>query len=118
MKVLQPIETEQTLLIVPRQYVEANDLQMVLIKDGTRETETLTGLTSVVDGNYLSIAVAFAILSEGGLYSLELTQGDTLIYRDKVYCTAQTDNKIKHTLTENEYDQNQAFPTGQQYITL
>lgn len=118
MKVLQPVETEQTLLIVPRQYVEASDLQLVLTKDGTRESETLTDITSTIDGNYLSIAVTSAILTEGSTYFFELTQGDTLLYRDKVYCTTQTDKDVKHTLNTNEYEQHATMPTGQQYITL
>src|SRR6056300_626842 len=83
MKVLQPVQTEQTLLIVPRQYVEANDLQIVLTEDGSKKSETLTGITSTISGNYLSIAVTSAILTEGSMYFLELTQGGTLLYRDK-----------------------------------
>jgi hypothetical protein len=118
MKVLQPVQTEQTLLIVPRQYVEANDLQIVLTEDGSKKSETLTGITSTISGNYLSIAVSSAILTEGSMYFLELTQGGTLLYRDKVYCTTQTDTSVKHTLNTNEYDQYQAFPEDQQYITL
>jgi hypothetical protein len=118
MKVLRPIATEQTLLLVPREYLEASDLQIVLTKDGTQESETLTGVVSTTFGNYISVTVSFSILVEGDTYFLEMTQGSKLLYRDKVFCTAQADKSVLHTLNENQYDQHESYPADQQYITL
>lgn len=116
MIVLQPITTAQTISIVPRQYVEDNDLQLVITQDGTKKSQTLTGLTSTIVGNYINISITSNILTEGKLYAVELTQGSTLLFRDKIYCTSQTDKDVAHTLNTDKYDQHQAYPTGQQYI--
>ena len=116
MIVLQPITTEQTISIVPRQYVEASNLQMVITEDGTRKTQTLTNLTSVIVGNYIEIDITSNILTEGNLYFVELTQGSTLLFRDKIYCTSQTSKDAAHTLNTDKYEEYQSSPNGQKYI--
>jgi hypothetical protein len=116
MKVLQPISEPQTIKIVPRQYIEANDLVLTITQDGTSKSEVLSNLVSVINGNYIDIEITSNIMTEGELYFIELTQGSTLLYRDKAFCTSQTDKSVEHTLNTNQYEQNQAYPTGQQYI--
>mgnify|MGYP006943314289 CR=1 FL=1 len=116
MIVLQPITTEQTITIVPRQYVEASNLQLVITEDGTRKTQTLTNLTSDIVGNYIEIDITSNILTEGNLYFVELTQGSTLLFRDKIYCTSQTDKDVAHTLNTDKYEEYQSSPSGQKYI--
>ena len=103
MKVLLPSTNSQTLKIIPRSYVEAGDLTLVIKEDGTGKTETLTNLTSTIDGNYISIPCTFSILSEGSLYFMELKQGSSLLFRDKVYVTSQTDRKQKQTINSGKY---------------
>lgn len=116
MIVLQPITTEQTISIVPRQYVEADDLKLVITQDGTKKSQTLTGLTSVIVGNYIEIDITSNILKEGNLYFVELTQGSTLLFRDKIYCTSQTSKDVVHTLNTDKYEEYQSSPSGQKYI--
>ena len=118
MKVLLPSTDEQIIKIIPRTYVEASDLTLVITRDGTGETETLTSLTSTIDGNYISIPCTFSILSEGSIYFMELKQGSALLFRDKVYVTAQTDRTQKHTLNTGKYTEHSAAPTGEKYITI
>ena len=118
MKVLLPSTNSQILKIVPRSYVEASDLTLVIKEDGTGKTETLTNLTSTIDGNYISIPCTFSILSEGSLYFMELKQGSSLLFRDKAYVTSQTDRKQKQTLSSGKYTEHTAAPTGQKYITV
>ena len=118
MKVLLPSTNSQILKIAPRSYVEASDLTLVIKEDGTGKTETLTNLTSTIDGNYISIPCTFSILSEGSLYFMELKQGSSLLFRDKVYVTSQTDRKQKQTINSGKYTEHTAAPTGQKYITV
>jgi hypothetical protein len=118
MKVLLPSTSLQTLKIIPRSYVEASNLSLVIKEDGTGKTETLTSLTSTIDGNYISIPCTFSILSEGSLYFMELKQGSSLLFRDKVYVTSQTDRKQKQTINSGKYTEHTAAPTGQKYITV
>ena len=118
MKVLLPSSSEQTINIIPRSYVEASDLSLVIKQDGTNNSQTLSSLTSTIVGNYLSIPCTFTILSEGSLYSMEIKQSSTLLFRDKVYVTAQTDRTQKHTLNTSKYTEHSAVGTGTQYITV
>ena len=74
MKVLLPSSSEQTIKIIPRSYVEASDLSLVIKQDGTNNSQTLSSLTSTIVGNYLSIPCTFTILSEGSLYSMEINK--------------------------------------------
>lgn len=115
---LLPNTNTQTLSIIPRQYIEASDLALVIKEDGTKKTETLTDLTSVVNGNFLDIDCIFSILSEESSYSIEVKQGDTLLYRDKVYCTSKTDTTVSHTLNTDKYNQYDAETEDQQYIII
>jgi len=115
---LLPSTGTQTISIIPREYIEASDLSLVIKEDGTRKTETLTGLTSVINTNFLDIDCAFSILSEDSAYSIEVKQGDTLLYRDKVYCTSKTDTTLSHTLNTDEYNNYDSETEGQQYIII
>ena len=115
---LLPSTDSQTISIIPRQYTEASDLELVIKEDGTRKTETLEALTSIINGNFLDIDCTFSILSEDSAYSIEIKQGDTLLYRDKVYCTSKTDTTISHTLNTDKYNQHDSETEGQQYIII
>jgi hypothetical protein len=115
---LLPNSSSQTLSIIPRQYIEASDLELVIKEDGTKKTETLTGLTSTINGNFLDIECTFSILSDDSSYSIEIKQSSTLLYRDKVYCTSQTSSTVSHTLNTNEYNNYDSEVAGQQYIII
>ena len=115
---LLPNTDPQTLSIIPRQYVVASDLKLVIVEDGTKKTETLEGLTSVVNGNFLDIKCTFSILSAESSYSIEVKQGQTLLYRDKIYCTSQVSSTISHTLNTSEYNQYDSDSQEQQYIII
>jgi len=115
---LLPNTDPQTISIVPREYTEASDLELVIKEDGTRKTETLSDLTSVINGNFLDIECTFSILSEDNSYSIEVKQGDTLLYRDKIYCTAKVDTTISHTLNTDQYNQHDSETSDQQYIII
>lgn len=115
---LLPNTNPQTISIVPREYIEASDLGLVIKEDGTRKTETLTNLTSVINGNFLDIECTFSILSEDSSYSIEVKQGDTLLYRDKVYCTTKVDTTVSHTLNTDQYNQHDSETSDQQYIII
>ena len=84
MIILLPVSTSQTIKIVPRSYLEDSNVQLKITEDGTRKTETLTGLTATYSGNFIEIPCTFSILSEGKMYYIEVQE---LV----IYCT-----EIKH----------------------
>jgi hypothetical protein len=118
MIILLPVSTSQTIKIVPRSYLEDSNVQLKITEDGTRKTETLTSLTATYSGNFIEIPCTFSILSESKMYYIEVTRSGSLLYRDKAYCTAQTDRTIPHTLNTGKYDEHTASPSGQKYITI
>jgi len=115
---LLPNTNSQTLSIIPRAYTVASDLTLKIVEDGTKKNETLTGLTSSVSGNFLQIPCTFSILSEDSIYSIEVKQGSTLLYRDKVYVTSKTDTTISHTLNTSQYDNYDSETQEQQYMII
>ena len=101
---LLPNTSTQTISFIPREYILASDLSVVIKEDGTRKVESVYGLTSTRNGNFLEVECPFSILSADISYSLEIKQNNTLLYRDKIYCTAQDDRTISHTLNANLYN--------------
>tara|TARA_X000000368_G_C23052170_1_gene721972 strand:+ start:493 stop:858 length:366 start_codon:yes stop_codon:yes gene_type:complete len=118
---LSPTTNAQSVSIIPRAYTVAANLSMVIVQDGTRETQTINNITSSLstNGNFLQMSIAFSILTAETSYSFELKQGATLLYRGKAYCTSQTDNTTDHTLNSNKYNQYVGTDTDdQKYIIL
>lgn len=87
MKILSTSTDAQTIKIIPREYVTSATLKLT---DDTKNTSVSYSVSPTTNKNYLEIAQAFS-LKEGRFYDLLLTKTDgTVIYKDKVFCTAQT----------------------------
>ena len=95
---LIPSVSNQTIQILPREY--ATSIVLLLRDDSTNEKTYIELPTSVVNGNYLDITTIFTLV-EGRFYDLSvykvelgyvlanLTELD-IIYKDKIFCTAQS----------------------------
>lgn len=104
MIIMQPISTSQTISIIPRDSsIETADIY--LRRDGDSKSFTLNNVAVVANTNYVNLSFSCNILEENSTYFLEMTNGGNLIYRDKVFATAQQDFKIKHKLSEGKYEQ-------------
>lgn len=111
---LIPSVSNQTIQILPREYTTSI---VLLLRDDSTNSETYLELpTSVINGNYLDITSVFT-LSEGRFYDLvvykvelgyvlaSLTELD-VIYKDKIFCTAQNldqNTNTFYTPNESEY---------------
>lgn len=102
---LIPSVSEQTIQILPREYTTSI---VLLLRDDSTNNETYLELpTTIVNGNYLDITEVFT-LSEGRFYDLsvykvelgyvleDLTELD-VIYKDKIFCTAQSVDQNTNT---------------------
>ena len=98
---LLPTTDTQTLNFIPREYIEAGDIYVVIREDGTGKVESIYNLTSTISGNFLQLNCQFTALTAENSYFLEVKQNNTLIYRDKIYCTSQTSSQVSHTLNQN-----------------
>ena len=113
-----PTTDSQNIDFIPRAFTVASDITLVVVEDGTRKTQTLSNLTSSRQGNFLRLSCAFTILTAENIYSIEVKQGSTLLYRDKLYCTSQTSTTAPHTLNANKYDEFDGDTDTQKYIII
>lgn len=102
---LIPSVSNQTIQILPREYTTS--IVLLLRDDSTNEKTYIELPTSIVNGNYLDITTIFTLV-EGRFYDLSvykvelgyvlanLTELD-IIYKDKVFCTAQSVNQNTNT---------------------
>lgn len=135
MHILRPTTSLQTLTIIARDYTySSEDLQLyferVLLAGGTLEatacTQTavqdLDGLTvyltdesanttqeinpKVTEENGYTYLEAEYDLREGVFYTIKVTLDGQVIYRGRVFCTAQTDYE-KYTVNAGQYEPEQ-----------
>ena len=114
---LQPIATEQTITIIPRNYdFTGKKIDATIIEDGTNKTETLLNLTALSNGNYIDVKLTSLILKENSVYLITLTLNNKLWYSDKIYITSNVNKESIFTLNNNDYVDTGA--TGDEYIIL
>ena len=95
MKHLLPVDTEQIIYIIPRNY--ATSVTVTLRNDSTNAVNTIL-LTGVKEGNYIKLSSVFSLV-EGNFYDLKVYNGQgsvtdsDIIYRDKIFCTIQSTNQ-------------------------
>ena len=140
MKHLLPIDTEQTISIIPREYT--TDVTIIL-RDDSSNIETTLVPTSNISNDYLELSAVFT-LKEGRFYDLKIyevkgnykafkerviadsgtfvnntclynfleaeelinTSDVDIIYRDKIFCTAQLisqANNEYYSVNKDEY---------------
>ena len=120
---------------MPRFTVSSGNVEIKVRKDGYGQEEVITGFIvtqeygvrveadgglieslSCVDdlsfvvsfynqSYYSDIEVSLSFLEEGETYYIEFTYEGKLWYRDKIYATSQTDYKVKHKQSQNNYEQ-------------
>jgi hypothetical protein len=107
MKVLTTSSSEQTIKVIPREYVTS--LSADITDDSTNTTTTYSSITSTESHNHLQVPITFSpVLKEGRYYDMVLKKGDgTIIYKDKIFCT---DQGIDQTQNE-EYSVNDSVYT-------
>ena len=112
---LLPNTNSQTIKFLPRYTTETNSLSLKITRDGTNKSETIS-VDATKDGNFMSIDATFSILKDNATYNIEIKNGSTLWYRDKVYCTDYYEEDEDYTITDSIYNQNDSGDSSQQYI--
>jgi capsular polysaccharide biosynthesis protein len=90
MIVLQKSASDQTFSFMPRSYTSGTTYTIKIINETTNKevySDTTTSFTLVK--YYYQYTDTFTLL-EDTLYTLEITAGSDVIYRDKIFCTNQT----------------------------
>ncbi len=85
MIILQQVGTEQTIRFIPR----TASYDGLFITDDQTNTEVQVTIASSVQGDYFdTINATFSIL-QNHFYNLEIRNGSTVVYKDKIFCTNQ-----------------------------
>ena len=116
MKLLTTSTDSQTIKVIPREYVTSATFK--LTDDSSNVTSTYS-VTPTTDRNYLSFSQALT-LKEGRFYDMVLAKTDgTIIYKDKVFCTAQSVNQASndyYTINKDVYTSDTSYDND--YIML
>jgi len=121
MKIVSVSQT-QTFKYIPRAEYVTQTLTYTVTDEQTNKSETITAST-IVDSNenFLTASMTFgnsnAPFREGHFYTLEVLNGSTLVYRDKLFCTAQAPvTQSRYNVNKDVYDTNDTH--NNDYIVL
>lgn len=115
---LLPSTDSQTIKILPRVTTAQTGLSLKIVEDGTNRSETLTGLSSTVNGNFIDVDCTFSILSDNSIFNIELFKDSTLYYRSKAYCTDSYVATSDYTINDSQYTESDAGDSNRQYIMV
>ena len=100
MIVLTPSTTPQTFSFIPRN----NTFNQMVVTDEQTNIPIVVAITSSTVGNYINTITATFGLIEGHTYTLVLKFGTNIIFKDRVFCTAQS--LVTFSVNNNQYVSN------------
>jgi hypothetical protein len=110
MKHLTPTSDAQTIKIIPRVYSTSVTIKL---RDDSSNDETIILPSAIINKNYVELTNVFTLV-EGRFYDLKVYNGQgsvteaDIIYRDKIFCTAQSTNQSNnehYTVNKDVYKQ-------------
>ena len=109
MVILQQSASEQSIRFIPR----TSTYDGLFITDDQTNTEVQVTIASSVQGDYFdTINATFSIL-ENHFYNLEIRNGNTVVYKDKIFCTNQAVDS--YSVNEGKYT---SIPSNNEFIIL
>lgn len=108
MKHLLPTSDAQTIKIIPRVYSTSVTIKL---RDDSTNNETIILPSAIINKNYVELTNVFTLV-EGRFYDLKVYNGQgsvteaDIIYRDKIFCTAQSTNQSNnehYTINKDVY---------------
>jgi hypothetical protein len=100
MIVLTPSATPQTFSFIPRD----NTFNVMELTDDQTNITVAVAITSSTVGAYINTITATFGLIEGHFYNLVLRVGTNIIYKDRIFCTAQS--LVTFSVNNNQYVSN------------
>ena len=110
MIVLTPSASPQTFSFIPRD----NTFNVMEITDEQTNVTTAVAITSRTVGDYIYTITATFGLIEGHTYTLVLRIGTNIIYKDRIFCTAQS--LVTFSVNNNQYVSNSTTNDLQELI--
>ena len=100
MIVLTPSGSPQTFSFIPRD----NTFNVMELTDDQTNITVAVAITSSTVGDYINTITATFGLIEGHFYNLVLRVGTNIIYKDRIFCTAQS--LVTFSVNNNQYVSN------------
>jgi hypothetical protein len=100
MIVLTPSTSPQTFNFIPRD----NTFNVMELTDDQTNITVAVAITSSTVGDYINTITATFGLIEGHFYNLVLRVGTNIIYKDRIFCTAQS--LVTFSVNNNQYVSN------------
>ena len=109
MVILQQSASEQSIRFIPR----TSTYDGLFITDDQTNTEVQVTIASSVQGDYFdTINATFSIL-ENHFYNLEIRNGNTVVYKDKIFCTNQAVDS--YSVNKGKYT---SIPSNNEFIII
>ena len=108
MKLLSLSTNSQTIKIIPRVYSTSVTIKL---RDDSSNNEVTILPTATINKNYVELSNVYTLI-EGRFYDLKVYNGQgsiteaDIIYRDKIFCTAQSTNQSNnehYTINKDVY---------------
>ena len=114
MIVLQESASAQNIDFIPRTFTSGNTYNVTIVNETTNTEVDNVNTTSITENLYYNRYNATFNLKQDVTYNLTIKSGSDVIFKDKIYCTNQTDLPA-YTVNESEYIFND---TDNEFITL
>jgi hypothetical protein len=112
MYILQPIATEQTLIVIARTS-QTTGISIYLTNENTNDTDIITP-TATYSNGFTSLSAVYTLV-ESTFYNFRVVVSGANIYRGRVFCTSQTDYE-KFSVNQSVYTEETSF--NNEYIVL
>lgn len=100
MIVLTTSTDSQNIRIIPRDYPSN---VIIRLRDDSTNVTTNANSPATTDKDYLLISYSFS-LKEGRFYDLTILDGNSVIYKDKIFCTDQDIDQLENNYYSNNKD--------------
>lgn len=114
MIVLQESASAQNLDFIPRSFTSGNSYNVTIVNETTNTEVHNTDTTSITENLYYNRYNAIFNVKQDISYVLTIKDGTNVIYKDKIFCTNQTD-LTDYSVNDSDYVFND---TDNEFITL
>jgi hypothetical protein len=109
MVILQQVGTEQSIRFIPR----TSSYDGLFITDDQTNTEVQVTIASSVQGDYFDTINATFTILQNHFYNLEIRNGNTVVYKDRIFCTNQAVDS--YSVNEGKYT---SIPSNNEFIII
>ena len=114
MIVLEESASTQTIYFIPRNFTSGDNYNITIVNETTNAEVYNVDTASIVELLYHNTYTAVFPLKEDISYVLTIKDGAEVIFKDKMFCTNQTD-LMAYTINDSDYIFND---TDNEFITL